>query len=67
VKLVRENNQVAVGEMDAEPIMHDTWLPAECGEQLSEVCLSEVECRSDATKKDRLKRTLLETYQDEFD
>jgi translation initiation factor 4G len=40
---------------------------SECGQQLSEIFLSEVECRSDATKKNSFKRTLLEKCQDEFD
>ena len=38
----------------------------ECGQQLSEIFLSEVECQSDASKKNSFKRSLLNKCESEF-
>ena len=38
----------------------------ECGQQLSKIFLSEPECRSDASKQNSFKRTLLNKCEDEF-
>lgn len=39
----------------------------ECGQQLSKIFLSEIECSSDAHKQNSFKRSLLNKCQDEFD
>lgn len=38
----------------------------QCGQQLSEIFLSEVECKSDAAKKNSFKRSLLNKCEEEF-
>lgn len=53
-----------------EEVFYTVYFPvheaAECGQQMSEIFLSEVECMSDANKKNSFKRSLLNKCQEEF-
>jgi translation initiation factor 4G len=53
-----------------EDSYYTVYFPAseakECGQQLSEIFLSEVECQADAAKKNTFKRSLLNKCEEEF-
>ena len=56
---------------DEENVFYVVYFPVaeheECGQQLSTIFLSEIECSSDAVKQNSFKRSLLNKCQDEFD
>jgi translation initiation factor 4G len=55
---------------EGEDSYYTVYFPAseakECGQQLSEIFLSEVECQADAAKKNTFKRSLLNKCEEEF-
>ena len=57
-------------EEGAEDIFYVVFFPVSeaevCGQQISEIFLSEVECKSDAAKKNSFKRSLLNKCEEEF-
>ena len=60
-----------VPEPSDDKVFYAVYFPVseaeECGQQLSEIFLSEVECRNDAKQKNSFKRSLLNKCQEEFD
>ena len=66
IKIMRKKG----AEDGEEGTYYAVYFPAseaeECGQQLSEIFLSEVECQSDANKKNSFKRSLLNKCEEEF-
>ena len=57
-------------EKETEDVFYIVFFPVSeaevCGQQISEIFLSEVECKSDASKKNSFKRSLLNKCEEEF-
>ena len=67
--LIKTMKKLAVAS-DTEDAFYVVFFPVseaeECGQQISEIFLSEVECKSDASKKNSFKRSLLNKCEEEF-
>lgn len=64
---IMKKKMVEEGEED---VFYAVYFPAseaqECGQQISEIFLSEFECQADASKKNSFKRSLLNKCEEEF-
>ena len=70
IKIMKKQVVEEVVEEGAENIYYVVFFPVSetkvCGQQISEIFLSEVECKSDASKKNSFKRSLLNKCEEEF-
>jgi translation initiation factor 4G len=64
---IMKKTKLEEGEEDGFYVVYFPISEAEdCGQQISEIFLSEVECKSDAAKKNSFKRSLLNKCEEEF-
>jgi hypothetical protein len=67
IKIMKKKGEVEEGESESFFVVFFPVAEVEdCGQQLSEIFLSEVECKSDASKKNSFKRSLLNKCEEEF-
>jgi translation initiation factor 4G len=71
IKIMKKKTVAAAEEGEVEgDCYYAVYFPAaeakECGQQLSDIFLSQIECESDASKKNSFKRSLLNKCEEEF-